>query len=86
MKLANFTRGTESKSFPIEFASDLNLFEHFPQDFPPAPHYPSSSFNYFNGDFKGDEKNKKHREKSWFDLINPFECETDYDDEDYREM
>lgn len=86
MKLTNFTKGPESKSFPIEIASDLNLFEHFPQDFPPPPQYPSPSFNYFNGGFKGGGKKKKHREKSWFDVLNPFECESDYDDEDYGDL
>lgn len=85
MKLTNFSKGPETKSFPIEIASDLNLFEHFPQDFPPAQKYPSSSFNYFNGNYKGGGK-EKHKEKSWLDMINPFECDSDYDDGDYGNM
>lgn len=91
MKLTNFSRGPESKSFPIEFASDLNLFEQFPseyspQDFsPPPPKYPSMQFNHFNGGFKGGGR-IKHKPRSWLDMINPFECETDDDELDYGDL
>lgn len=89
MKLANFSSTSEAKSFPIEIASDLNLFEHYPQDFspplPPPPNYPSPQFNHFNGGFEGGGGRIRHREKSWLDILNPFECESDYDD-DYGDM
>ncbi len=94
MKLTNFSNGTEAKNFPVEIATDLNMFESYPsQDFSAIQQqqqqpqqFPSQSFNYLtDGYIEGGKK--KPKEKSWLDyLLNPFECETDYDDEDYVDM
>lgn len=96
MKLTNFSSSPEAKSFPIEIASDLNIFEHFPQDFSPqvpptnfpSPQFnhPPPQFNHFNGGF-GDGGRIRQRRKPWWDIFNPFECESDDEfGDDYVDM
>lgn len=60
---------------------NLNPFKHLPpplmrrhKKFPPSP------FDFMHLYKRGKKKKNK---KSWLDFINPFECETDYDDDDY---
>lgn len=65
--------------------SGLNFLENFPPDFSPYSKktFPPPPVNIFHA-------HKKHKEdhKSLLDMINPFECESDYEDDegdDYRD-
>lgn len=72
------------KMFPIETASDLNLFDNLPQhtfNEPPSRLSHKKVWKPFNSKFLLAYKKKK-KEKSWLDMINPFECESDYYDDD----
>lgn len=60
----------------------LSLFENFPRDFPAPSKFGHKKFPPFN--FL--HIHKKHKDhKSWLDMINPFECESDYEDDDGRD-
>lgn len=76
-KLSGITQNLNNmKSFKV--ASDLKVFENFPRDFPQSKfgHKKFPPFNFVHIH----KKQKTH--KSWLDMINPFECESDYEDDD----
>lgn len=84
MRLTNFNGNSDfkiPKYYPVEFASSTNLFKRLPpplskrrKKFSPSP------FDFIHM-YKEEDKKKNKLKRSWFDIINPFECETDYDDE-----
>lgn len=66
---------------PFNVASSTNLFKHLP---PPLTRkrkkFPPSHFDYIH--IYGGNKRKEKVKSSWYDMINIFECDTDYDDND----
>lgn len=87
MRLTKFNGNTQLKvpqyySDPFSGASSTNLFKHLPTSLTKRrKKYPSSPFDFMHV-YKGDKKKNKIK-RSWFDMINIFECETDYDEDDY---
>lgn len=75
------------KMLPIEIASDLNLFDNLPQNIYNPPPTRISQKKLWHKPFSANilhihKKKNKNRKKdmSWISWINPFECESDYDD------
>lgn len=66
---------------PFYVEPSIHSFKHLP---PPLTRrrkkFPPSPFDFIHL-HKGNKKKNKIK-RSWFDMINIFECETDYDDED----
>lgn len=82
----NFNAG---RMLPIEIASDFNLFNNLPQNIfnkpPPTWFNRKKVLHPFSSNYlhvHKNHKNHKKKEKSWLDMLNPFECESDYEDED----
>lgn len=71
---------TQSLNNVANFKVTPDLFANFPRDFPQSKFdhkkLPPPPFNFL----RTHKKHKSH--KSWLDMINPFECESDYEDDD----
>jgi hypothetical protein len=91
--IANRNDNSQSHTMPpILTENGLNRVEDFPKDFFPsiakkyssAPHIYKHVFVTSPSKIIVHKKNKKgiRKEDSWFDSLNPFGCDSDYEDYD----